>query len=213
MPTLAVSEEPGREKRGNSGGRIPRDGGNGNWTGKSETPRRVLLTAMVVALSAVLMFFSALVSALVVRKGSPSGDWRSLSPPHILWLNTAVLLASSLTLARARNRLLAREPIQFRLWWRITAILGGMFVLGQWFAWRQLASAGVYLATSPASSFFYVLTGAHGAHIVAGLLAVLLIALRVPRYLPSQSVVDVVSLYWHFMGAIWLSLFLLLLAA
>jgi len=175
-------------------------------------PRRAYNTAMLLVLAGISMFFTAFISASVVRKGSPSGDWRPLSVPHILWLNTAILLASSFSLARARNRFLQRDVDEFRHWWRLTAILGGFFVVGQLIAWRQLASSGIYLATNPAGSFFYTLTAAHALHISVGLFALLLVVFRKPGRIPSQIAVDMIGLYWHFMDTVWIFLFIFLLA-
>ena len=117
------------------------------------------------------MFFMALVSAYVVRKGFPNSDWRSLNVPRVLWLNTLILLASSVTLELSRHRRTRDDEDGFRHWWYVTTILGLFFVVGQIIAWRQLAAAGVYLATNPSSSFFYVFTGAHALHLVGEALA------------------------------------------
>ena len=87
-----------------------------------------------------------------------------------------ILLASSFTLAHSRRRFLAQQFEEFRHWWGVTTILGVFFLAGQIIAWRQLASSGVFLSTSPNSGFFYVFTVAHGLHLlggIAGLLAVL----------------------------------------
>jgi cytochrome c oxidase subunit III len=195
----------------NAGGGIPFGGEDNGLPGRPEIPRRAYTTATLLVLASISMFFAALISASVVRKGSPSGDWRPLSVPRILWLNTAILLASSVTLARARSSFLKRSDDEFRHWWRITAILGGFFVVGQFIAWRQLAAAGIYLTTNPAGSFFYTLTAAHALHLAVGLFALLLVAFRKPRRIPSQTAIDMIGLYWHFMDAVWVFLFFFLL--
>ena len=78
-------------------------------------------------------------------------------------------------------------------------------------AWRQLAAAGVFLATNPASSFFYVFTAAHGLHLIGGVLALLYVAFRPTHRLTKGTATEVVSMYWHFMDGLWVFLFLLLL--
>jgi cytochrome c oxidase subunit III len=208
--TEVAESEP--EKSGNAGGGTTLGGGESRLPGGPGTPRRAYTTAMVIALAGILMFFAAFISAGVVRKGSPSGDWRSLIVPHVLWLNTAILLASSFSLTRARSRFLLRDNDGFCHWWRITTILGGFFIAGQWIAWRQLASSGIYLATNPSVSFFYILTAAHGLHVAAGLLALLFVAFRKRGVVPSQTAIDVIGIYWHFMDAVWIFLFVFLLA-
>jgi cytochrome c oxidase subunit 3 len=167
---------------------------------------------MMIALAGILMFFAALVSAYTVRRGFPNSDWQALEVPRILWLNTLVLLASSFTLARSRRHLLSGDDESFRHWWGVTAILGVFFVAGQLIAWRQLVVAGVYLATNPSSSFFYIFTAAHGLHLLGGIIGLLAVAFRSPRRLARRTAVDVISMYWHFMDGLWLFLFVFLLA-
>src|SRR5579871_1081517 len=99
-------------------------------------PQRVYSTGMTIALAGVLMFFMALVSAYVVRKGFPNSDWRSLNFPRILWLNTTILLLSSITLEFSRHRRAGGDEDGFRHWWCVTAILGLFFLVGQTIAWR-----------------------------------------------------------------------------
>ena len=169
------------------------------------------MTGMTVALGGMLMFFMALVSAYVVRKGFPNSDWRTLNAPHILWLNTLILLASSFTLERSRRHLGKGDEEGFRHWWGITATLGVFFLAGQMIAWRQLADAGLYLATNPSSSFFYVFTAAHALHLLGGIGGLLAVLLRHTRRLTLGTASEVAAMYWHFMDGLWAFLFLLLL--
>ena len=166
---------------------------------------------MVIALGGILMFFMALVSAFIVRKGLPNGAWIPLPVPRILWLNTLILVASSFTLARARKLFLEHNDEGFRRWWGVSTILGIFFLAGQIIAWRQLASEGVYVSTNPSSSFFYVFTAAHGLHLLGGVIALLSVAFRPTRKLTRGTAIEVVSMYWHFMDGLWVFLFLLLL--
>lgn len=183
--------------------------------GAARVPQRTYVTGMTVALGGILMFFAALASACIVRKEFPSSDWQPLVIAHsfgrILWLDTLILLASSVTLLHARRRFLAEDEAGFRHWWGVTAVLGVFFLGGQLLAWRQLFAAGVHLVTNPSSSFFYVFTAAHALHLLGGVVALLAVALRLPRRLTRATAVEVVGIYWHFMDGIWLLLFLLLL--
>jgi cytochrome c oxidase subunit III len=214
MPDSAIAERVGVAGSGGGGGSFASGGGSGG-PGASHTPQRAYLTGMAIALSGIAMFFMALVSAAVVRRGSPSGDWQPLQGTHalwrLLWLNTAVLLASSFTLAHARSRARHDDEDGFRHWWGVTAILGVLFLAGQLLAWRQLAASGVYMATNPSSSFFYLFTAAHGLHLTAGIVALLVVAFRPVRRLARETAVDVAAMYWHAMGGIWVFLFLFLL--
>lgn len=197
----------GRNGQGDFGGD---GGGEGAFQPSSGIPQRAYMTGMTVALAGILMFFMALVSAYIVRKGL-SNDWRPLDVPRILWLNTLILLASSATLTRARRAFVRRDEPSFRHWWYVTTALGLMFLAGQLIAWRQLAHAGIYLPTNPSSSFFYVFTAAHGLHLLGGILALLFVALRATRRLARGTATEVVSLYWHFMDGLWVFLFTLLI--
>jgi cytochrome c oxidase subunit 3 len=185
-------------------------------------PQRIYISGIVLALAAMLMFFMALASAYVVRKGL-SGDWIPLGLPRILWLNTAVIIVSSLTIERAR-RLLAPQaaglrdfrgwPRRWRGWWGLTTALGVAFLVGQLIAWRQLAAAGIYLATNPSSSFFYLITTAHGIHLLGGLVALSVVGFRswpAEARVNHGTAVTVSAIYWHFLGALWVFLFLLFL--
>lgn len=193
----------------------PHRGGGGDSEGKRKPSRPVssrrYYTGIAVAIVSILMFFMALVSAYVVRRGS-SVDWISFHFPPIVWVNTAILLASSITLEVARRRLVISDSAAFRKWWSITTLLGILFLAGQLIAWRQLARQGVYLASNPASSFFYIFTGAHAIHVLGGVAALLFVALRnFDRATVSpMTAVRVTSYYWHFLDALWIFLAALL---
>lgn len=193
--------------RGPGGG----EGGGGRGRGRS-APQRSYLTGLTMALAAILMFFMALVSAFIVRKGF-SDDWRPFALPPILWVNTAILLASSVTIEAARRRLARMDLSGFRHWWAMTTALGLLFVAGQLVAWRQLVHEGVYLASNPSNSFFYVLTAAHGIHVLGGIIALLIIGWRgwEKARVTRATATEMAAVYWHFMDGLWIFLFLLLL--
>jgi cytochrome c oxidase subunit III len=186
------------------------DSGDGSFM-SGAVPQRTYVTGILIALGGILMFFAALVSALVVRKGLSAVAWQTLEVPRILWLNTLILFGSSFTLVRSRRDFLAQDEAGFRHWWGVTTILGLFFLAGQILAWRQLVAAGVYLATNASSSFFYIFTAAHGLHLLAGIAAMLAVAFRRGRHLARGTAVEVVSIYWHFLDALWLCLFVFLL--
>jgi cytochrome c oxidase subunit III len=217
MPSTKVTEDieliiediggrgSGTEPPNHDGG----DGGRGNPHGRT-SPKRYY-TGIAVAIVSILMFFMALVSAYVVRKGS-SSDWTSFRFPALIWVNTVVLLASSLTLEVARQRLAAPDLSAFRAWWAITTALGFVFLGGQFLVWRQLLAQGVFMASNPASSFFYVFTGAHALHIVGGVGALLFVTFRnFDRAKVSRlTAVGVTSYFWHFLDGLWVFLAVLL---
>jgi cytochrome c oxidase subunit III len=214
MPSEIVTDAIDlRGAGGNGSGGLPPDrGGDGSGSlGAGAVPQRTYVTGMLIALGGILMFFAALVSALVVRKGLSAVAWQTIEVPRILWLNTLILLASSATLVRSHRDFLAQDETGFRHWWGVTTILGSLFVAGQILAWRQLIGAGVYLDTNASSGFFYIFTAAHGLHLLGGIAAMLAIALRRGRRLARSTAIEVVSIYWHFVDVLWLCLFALLL--
>jgi len=186
-------------------------GGDGGGGALPRHPARLYVTGLTMGLAAILMFFMALTSAYVVRKGLGS-DWRALALPPVLWLNTLILLASSVTIFRARRRLARLDFSGFRQWWGVTVALGLLFLLGQLLAWRQLVQEGVYLASNPSSSFFYTLTAAHGLHLLGGIVALLVVGLRPWRRarMTRSTAAELASVYWHFMDGLWVFIFLLL---
>jgi cytochrome c oxidase subunit 3 len=211
MPGTTVNEDlqltHGRGGAGDSGG----EGGGSGSTGIPAVPQRAYITGISVALAGILMFFMALTSAFIVRKGI-SLDWQPFALPRILWLNTAILLVSSWTILRARKFFRLGDMPSFSHWWNVTTALGLFFLAGQLLAWRQLAAAGVFLASNPSNSFFYVLTAAHGLHLLGGIVALLFVGLRWQHqtHLTPATASEVVSIYWHFMDGLWVFLFLLL---
>ena len=216
MPGTTVTEVVEQIDAGKGGGGASSGNGGGREEGSGASgsgfvPQRTYVTGMIVALGGILMFFMALVSAYIVRKGMPNSMWQPLELPRILWLNTVILVASSFTLARSRSLFRADNESGFRYWWGWTTVLGVFFLVGQVIAWRQLVAAGIFLKSNPSSSFFYVFTAAHGLHLVGGVLALLSVAFRPTHRLTRGTATEVVSLYWHFMDGLWVFLFLLLL--
>jgi cytochrome c oxidase subunit 3 len=172
-------------------------------------------TGIWVGLAAITMTFAAFTSALVVRQGAAS-DWQHISLPSILYLNTLIIIASSVTLELARHRVaryMGPEKDQTATparWLYVTLFLGLLFVAGQTFAWIQLKSQGFGLATNVSYSFFYVLTVAHALHVFGGLGGLVRVIGKFHHSVLRRSTLDATSRYWHFMGALWLYLLLLL---
>ena len=214
-----IHEPPtiGRDRR--------RESGNGGWRNlvpADGDPRVVqdyspppASTGIWVVVYAITMTFAALTSALVVRKGS-SLDWQSFTLPWILYLNTALILCSSITLQIARRRVATfmggvavpnEGPAR---WLYITLVFGLLFVIGQYVAWVRLRAEGLYLATNPSSSFFYLFTGAHALHVLGGLAGLLYVIGKLRKSQLRRSTLDAASRYWHFVDILWIYLLLLL---
>ena len=219
MATM-VSTRPARTTSSGTGPKIPGPNGNGSKRhdgfpdpGADWNRYRI---GMWVGLASVAMMFTSLSSAYIVRSGS-SNDWSALPMPTILLASTALILGSSATLEIARRKLKAALSEPYKKWLFFTVVLGLGFLVAQIFAWRQLSRQGIYLSSNPHSSFFYLLTGAHAVHLVGGLLGLIFLWLRSRRQVIEQALIakrkaatDAVSIYWHFMDALWIYLFLLL---
>jgi cytochrome c oxidase subunit 3 len=166
------------------------------------------LSGIWVTIAAITMAFAAFTSSLIIRQASD--DWRHLAVPGILYLNTVILLASSFTLEVGRRK--GSGDLQTtRFWLYITLGLGVTFLGGQAFAWHQLRAQGLYLATSPNSSFFYVLTVLHALHILGGLFGFVYAIRRTASVAVwKMATLDAAAIYWHFLAGLWIYLLLLL---
>jgi cytochrome c oxidase subunit 3 len=171
---------------------------------------------MMVALAGMVMLFTSLTSAYIVRAAA-SNDWVALPVPQLLWVSTALILISSATLEMARKALKHEANTAYRRWLAVTSVLGLGFLVAQLVVWRQLAGQGLYIASNPHSSFFYLLTATHGLHLAGGLLALIYLFVRFQNWRHDDLAVgrqiaaaDAAALYWHFMDGLWIFLFLLL---
>jgi cytochrome c oxidase subunit 3 len=164
-----------------------------------------------IALFAITMSFAAFTSALFIRQAST--DWTHIAAPRILFGSTAVLLLSSLLMEMSRRGFDGKPASEIKehgnglILLAATMILGLAFVGGQYLAWKGLRAQGLYLATNPNSSFFYLLTGVHALHVLGGIAALTYLLLQLAaRGSVRRNLVNGVVVYWHFMAALWLYL-------
>jgi cytochrome c oxidase subunit 3 len=205
----------GGGSRGRNGNGFRKNGGGDGDDGFQYSPARYRV-GIWVAIASIVMLFTALTSAYIVRMAS-SNDWTPLRMPKVLWLSTAVILISSVTIEISKRSLKRARNSQYGMWLTLTAILGVVFVGSQYAAWRNLAGQGVYMATNPHSSFFYLFTAVHGLHVLGGLLALAYLLLRTRRKretvkgeLRRIGAAEAATVYWHFLDGLWICLFLLL---
>ena len=157
------------------------------------------------------MLFAGFASAYLVRR--EGADWNREALPTILIFTTLILLISSGTLEIARSAMKRGDRTIALLWAGTTTFLGLAFLAGQFDAWQQLAARGLYLPTGPYSAFVYVLTAVHGLHLLGGILGLCYLLWRMARSERVGQVADVLkncATYWHFVGGVWLLLYLLL---
>ncbi len=166
-----------------------------------------------VFLAVATSLFALFISAYFMRR--MGADWNTLADPMVLWWNTALLILGSIYFQRARTAA-QREQIDGV---KVGLLAGGAFTFaflaGQLWAWQQLNASGFYLATNPASDFFYLLTALHGLHLLGGLWVWGRTTAKVWRGFEVADVrlsVELCTVYWHFLLVVWLILFGLLLS-
>jgi cytochrome c oxidase subunit III len=151
--------------------------------------------------------FALLISAYSMRIAM--ADWRALPVPSLLWINTGVLVVSSVALHWAYMAARRNDPEGV-----IAGLLAGaassvIFLIGQLLIWQQLNVAGYFLASNPANAFFYLITAAHGLHLVGGLVALgrtIAKVWRGTRMVEVRLSVELCAIYWHFLLLVWLVL-------
>jgi cytochrome c oxidase subunit 3 len=242
--TSHQEHDPGGHEPGGRGPAPPHHRGYGDDDWKNNPPGRRgprerlkrFRVGIGLALVSIFILFVGLSSAYVVRQGggvldTQTGtfirDWKPISVPQILWLNTVLLLLSSATIEMARRRAFQEPQVTEEWlgmgtptrraslpWLGITLLLGFGFLAGQLVAWRQLNAQGIFMASNPSSSFFFILTGAHALHLVGGICVLLWagVANLLSRRLESRQIAtDSGAWYWHAMGVLWVYIFALFL--
>ncbi|RAZ89086.1 cytochrome-c oxidase [Mesorhizobium hawassense] len=176
--------------------------------------RSALPTAKIglgVFLAVVGCLFSLFTSAYFMRMGL--SDWQPLPLPRLLWLNTGLLLLSSVALQCAVVAARGGQTDMVRLGLATAGLTTLAFLAGQLMAWRQLTEDGYLLASNPANSFFYLITGMHGLHILGGLIGLGRTSIGAwsgTRPERLRLSVELCAMYWHFLLFIWLGIFAVL---
>src|SRR5215469_8320264 len=148
---------------------IDHGGGDGSDDSGSSFPLSRGQVGIWILLTAVIMLFAGLSSAYIVLRGMPT--WQNIELPWLLWPNTAILLMSSVAIELSRRAIRRSDTPSMKRWLGVGGGLGVAFLIGQLAAWRQLVNEGVYLPSTLQSSFFYILTGLHGLHLLGGVIA------------------------------------------
>lgn len=160
----------------------------------------------------VFMIFAALSSAYIVRQAE--GNWLFFELPSIFWVNTGVILVSSFTLHWAYVSAKRDNLELVKIATSITAVLGIAFMAGQYLAWTQLVANRIHLVGNPSGSFVYIISGLHGLHVLGGVIYLLILlnsAFKFRVHSKSLNQIEMCATYWHFLGGLWLYLFLFLL--
>ena len=172
-------------------------------------PKKFALWLFIVS---IVMIFASMTSAYLVRQAE--GNWLEFELPFIFWINSAILVASSITVQWAYFSAKRDNLEALKIAMGITTLLGIAFLVGQWFSWVNLVDMRVFLVGNPSGSFLYVITGLHALHLVTGivfLIIVLVASFRYKVHAKNMVRMEMCATYWHFLDILWLYLFVFLL--
>ena len=165
-----------------------------------------------VGIGSILMMFAGLTSAYIVKRNQ--ANWTSFELPMAFWYSTAAILLSSLTIMLATKAFKARLMSRYRSLVAATLLLGIAFVALQALGFKQLWEAGLTLQSNVSISFLYVIVGIHAAHVIGGIIVLIVLSLKAfSRKMRNYSSVPVelVNTYWHFVDILWIYLLIFLL--
>jgi cytochrome c oxidase subunit 3 len=168
--------------------------------------------ALWLFLVTVLMIFAALTSAYIVRQAE--GNWLEYELPEIFWVTSGIVILSSIAMQVAYFAAKKDNFLGLRIGMVATVLLGIGFLVGQWYSWVALVDREVFFVGNPAGSFLYVFTGLHAVHLISGvifLIIVLISTFRDKVHSKALNTLEMATTYWHFLGGLWLYLFLFLL--
>ena len=175
-------------------------------------PKRVVLILLIFS---IVMMFAAFTSAYIVRRDE--GNWREFDLPASLLINSILIALSSATMQWAYFSARKDDVARVKMALGITLALGLAFLVGQYFSFSDLVRGNTFFGGSdanPSGSFVYVLMGVHAFHLVTGLVFLAVVFMRTLNYqVHSRALLSIgnATLYWHFLGGLWLYLYLFLL--
>jgi len=163
-------------------------------------------------MASVMMLFMSLTSAYIVRHAE--GNWVFFELPSLFYITSVIIVLSSITMqasyawAKRDNASMAKTMLL------ITSVFGVAFLVGQFFGWKQLVGNSIYLVGNPSGSFLYILTGLHGLHIISAIVFLLIMlnaSFTGKVHSGNMTKMEMCTTYWHFLGGLWLYLFVFLL--
>ncbi len=160
----------------------------------------------------VVMVFAGLTSAYIVRQSE--GNWLEYDLPAIFWVTSGIAVMSSLTLQWAYYSARKDNFVNLKIGMTLTVLLGIGFLVGQWYSWVAMVDREVFFVGNPSGSFLYVFTGLHAAHLISGvifLIIVLISTFSMKVHSRDMITMEMATTYWHFLGGLWLYLFMFLL--
>jgi cytochrome c oxidase subunit 3 len=167
---------------------------------------------MWVAIGSILMMFAGLTSAYIVKRSQV--NWLMIEIPVIFWFSTLAIVSSSATIHLSLKSLKERSMVEYRRWMVVTAVLGVLFIISQIIGFVQFGKQDIRIvgAGSNASySFLFAISSLHGLHVLGGVIALLVIAIRavsISKRNYSTLPLEITATYWHFVDALWIYLFI-----
>lgn len=175
---------------------------------------RILTTFLLLV---VLMTFGGLVGAYIVIATNRSAEWRPFDLPIPVWVSTFLIILSSLVYHFGKMAVDNNDQPRAKKWFVATTVCGAAFISSQILAWFALSESGLYVQGNPYAGFFYIFTAVHAVHVLGGIIALGTILLknltptdRLLEIEKRRTLAQVVGWYWHFMGVLWIGLFILL---
>ncbi|MHA4810142.1 cytochrome c oxidase subunit 3 [Flavitalea flava] len=184
----------------------PFRGQGGNDQRKKIHPHKFTLW---VALGSIIMMFAGLTSAYIVKREQPG--WTSFQIPMAFWYSTGVILLSSLTIQMALKSFKEREMLRYRNLITLTTLLGILFMVLQWIGFKHIWKSGVTFRGSGGGQFLYIIAGLHALHVLAGVIALIILFIKAfgSKVRSYNSIpVELMSTYWHFVDLLWIYLFI-----
>lgn len=181
-------------------------------TSRSPMATNALKFALWLFIASIIMIFASLTSAYIVRKGE--GNWLEFQLPALFYVNSVIIVLSSISMQFAYLSAKKDLMLRLRVGLLLTLGIGLIFLVLQWQAWLQLVDMNIYFVGNPSGSFVYVLSGLHGAHIVAGLVFLLIVfylSIRGQVHASKTLWIEICTTFWHFLGGLWLYLFFFLI--
>jgi cytochrome c oxidase subunit 3 len=168
--------------------------------------------AMWLFIATVMMLFAALTSAYIVRRAE--GNWVFFELPSLFYYTSVFIILSSITMQWAYFAAKRDNLEMVKVTVGVTSVLGIAFLIGQYFAWKELIKESIYLVGNPSGSFIYLITGLHGLHIISAVIFLLIVLNSTFKYKihsKNMTQMEMCTTYWHFLGGLWLYLFVFLL--
>lgn len=176
---------------------------------KSMHPKKFAMWLFIIS---VVMIFASLTSAYVVKRAE--GNWLIVDFPSLFNVTSVIIVLSSVSMQLSYYWAKKNNLLGIRAGLVVTMVLALVFVIGQYMSWSELVAQDVYFVGNAAGSFIYIFTGLHALHLIGGVVFLAIVLVNAFKYkVHSKSMVQIemCATYWHFLGGLWLYLYLFLI--